>query len=255
MPELSYFDVLGRFGMTAHPGGPRATERLVERCGLPPRAHVLDLGCGTGWTACHLAKEHGASVVGVDLTPSVLCWADERIEREGLGDRVTTRVADAHDLPFADATFDAVIAESVLVFTEPRRAAAEVRRVLKPGGAFGDDELVRRAPVLSEEARALLAGSVLGRHVGLLGPEEWADAFLAAGFAWVRAWVSPLSRLDYALLTPLRVDGPRRYLDAVVRSLADPELRAFDRESGRALLRLVFGRTGSQVGYGIFVAR
>jgi len=46
-----------KFGLTNHIGGIQATRRLIERCGITPGQYILDVGCGTGYTACLLAKE------------------------------------------------------------------------------------------------------------------------------------------------------------------------------------------------------
>ena len=99
----------------------------------PPGGKVLDIGCGTG---THLAvyADTGAELYGVDLSPSMLARAKAR-----LGGRADLRVADAGELPFPDATFDLVIAASMLHELEPRTAeqiVAEVRRTLRPDGRF-----------------------------------------------------------------------------------------------------------------------
>jgi 2-polyprenyl-6-hydroxyphenyl methylase/3-demethylubiquinone-9 3-methyltransferase len=85
---------------------------------------VLDLGCGKGRFAAHF-QSAGAEVVGVDLSSAMLAHAS------GL-DRVR---ASARRLPFADQTFDAVVAVEVLEHVgavEP--VLLEARRVLRPGG-------------------------------------------------------------------------------------------------------------------------
>jgi SAM-dependent methyltransferase len=85
---------------------------------------ILDLGCGKGRFAAHLI-EAGAKVVGLDLSNAMLAKA------RGL-DRVK---ASARHLPFADGTFDAVIAIEVFEHIGAiDRAIDEARRVLKPGG-------------------------------------------------------------------------------------------------------------------------
>ena len=99
----------------------------------PPGGKVLDIGCGTG---THLAvyADTSAELYGVDLSPSMLAHATAR-----LGDRAGLLVADARALPFPDATFDLVIAASILHELEPSTAGQvveEVRRALRPDGRF-----------------------------------------------------------------------------------------------------------------------
>jgi len=90
---------------------------------------VLDVGCGDGQVS-RLAAKLGAQVVGIDPTWNCVSVAQQR------GGGVFAR-AGAAQLPFADGTFDAVIA--CLVFEHIRdvdSAIAEVARVLRPGGRF-----------------------------------------------------------------------------------------------------------------------
>ena len=90
---------------------------------------VLDVGCGDGQVS-RLAARLGAQVVGIDPTWNCVSVANQR------GGAVFAR-AGAAQLPFADCTFDAVVA--CLVFEHIRdvdSAIAEVARVLQPGGRF-----------------------------------------------------------------------------------------------------------------------
>jgi ubiquinone/menaquinone biosynthesis C-methylase UbiE len=94
---------------------------------------VLDLACGTGTLAARLdGSVPDLRLVGVDLSPAMV----ERA-RQKLGTRPGLRVerADAHDLPFDGASFDAVLcANTFHYFSAPATVLAEARRVLHPGG-------------------------------------------------------------------------------------------------------------------------
>ena len=72
---------------------------------------VLDVGCGLGGPAFHLAETRGAIVTGVDLVDLNIESATERASTRGLRDRVQFRVANALDLPFADEAFDVVFGQ------------------------------------------------------------------------------------------------------------------------------------------------
>ena len=143
--EPSYFEFQAMFGATKHGGGLRATRKLIELCHIDESTYVLDVGCGVGMTPCDVAKTHGCRVVGVDIRESMIDQAKERARREGVEHRVEFRVANAQNLPFQDALFDAVIGESVTAFLEDKpRGVSEYVRVTKPGGYVGLNEMTWR---------------------------------------------------------------------------------------------------------------
>jgi SAM-dependent methyltransferase len=92
---------------------------------------VLDYGCGHGMAAVVLARA-GATVTAFDLSPGYVSEARERARANGVG--VECVVADGEELPFPDASFDAVWGNAILHHLDLTRAGRELRRVLKPGG-------------------------------------------------------------------------------------------------------------------------
>ncbi|MBI2863173.1 MAG: methyltransferase domain-containing protein [Chloroflexi bacterium] len=244
------YDLWGGLGITEHPGGVNATRRLIALCGVRPGQNVLVIGCGTGHTACLLAKEYGARVVALDVSPQVLRWAGRRVAAEGVSDRVILMVADAQNLPFAPGSFDAAVAESVLMFCDQAQAATEARRVLKPGGVFGDNELTYLKPP-PDRLRSLLSGEIFGVRVRALNEVEWKAVFAGAGFARVTSVLHRLSVWEQ-LWSHLQIDGVRQYLTATIQSLRDPTVRslAFNLDVLRQAIRLV-----PYVGYGLYVCR
>ena len=112
-------------------GRRRILTRLIAELGLPAGARVLDVGCGTGANGPVLAAQ-GRFAVGIDASPVPLGLA-------GTGERghAARLRGDATRLPFADASFDLVVALDVLEhLIDDTGAAREMRRVLKPGGAL-----------------------------------------------------------------------------------------------------------------------
>lgn len=141
--EHPYFELQASWGMTKHMGGLKATRELVELCHINKGKYVLVVGCGVGITPCYLAKRYGCRVIGVDLSEKMINRSNERAKREGVEDRVKFRIADAQNLPFEDALFDAVICESVNAFIENKQSAAsEYVRVITPGGYVGLNECI-----------------------------------------------------------------------------------------------------------------
>ena len=103
-----------------------------ERLGVRPGELVLDLGCGAGRHSFE-AQLRGAHVVAVDLDDAVLKDVNEMMK--GIGPSGSCTVGDALRLPFADGSFDRIIASEVLEhIPEDAAAMAEISRVLKPGG-------------------------------------------------------------------------------------------------------------------------
>jgi SAM-dependent methyltransferase len=109
-------------------------ERIVARAGIHPGEDVLDVGCGTGNAAIRAARA-GGQVVGLDLTPELFEAGRRRAAEAGVD--VDWVEGDAEALPFDDASFDVVVSVVGVMFA-PRHqvAAAELVRVLRPGGRF-----------------------------------------------------------------------------------------------------------------------
>jgi SAM-dependent methyltransferase len=112
---------------------PWIMDRIERESKLLQRKHLLEIGCGMGYDSLEFLKR-GVRVTATDLTPSAVDMTRRHFECEGVKAE-DVRIANALDLPFEDNTFDAVWANGVLHATgDTRRAVAEARRVLKPGG-------------------------------------------------------------------------------------------------------------------------
>jgi arsenite methyltransferase len=241
------FAIWEKGGTTEHMGGVYATQRLLEMCRIAPGHTVLVLGCGTGHTACHLAQHYQARVVAVDVSPRSVAEARERVARAGLGEQVAVVQGDAHRLAGPDRAYDAVIAESVLAFCDAATVAAEVCRVLRPGGAFGINELTLLKPP-PDEFLTLLRDTLGLRP---FQEHEWRAVFTGAGFVDVATDVRPVN-LREQLVSHIRVDGVRQYLSSVVSGVSDSGIRRafFTREMLRAARQF-----RPYVGYGLYAGQ
>ena len=152
---------------------------------------VLDLACGPGNTTRSLVGAVGPNglVVGVDSSANMLAQA----VRETPGhDPVGYVRADAADLPFADATFDAISCYGALyLMDDPYAALHEMVRVLKPGGRIAVLTTCARGP--SHLRRLSVAASQMA-PLRLFDVHEITMALLAAGLVDIQRKVSAASQ-------------------------------------------------------------
>jgi ubiquinone/menaquinone biosynthesis C-methylase UbiE len=121
--------------------------RIAESAGVSRGCEVLDVGCGIGGTACHLAQATGARVHGLTPNAVQLELARAHAQELQLEGRVRFVRGSAEALPFDDASFDVVLFfESACHFPDRARFFREARRVLRPGGRLaGEDWLAAHA--------------------------------------------------------------------------------------------------------------
>lgn len=178
---MNYFELLAWLGIgSSHPGGFPATKQNLDVVQVKPEEYVLDAGCGSGLTACHLAKTIGCKIIGVDINPQMVEKACLRAEKEGVSHLVEFRVADVYNLPFANNCFDLVMAESITVFLDKVKVYREFYRVLKPEGRVADLEMA-----LLGELPANLRSQMeeyFGSGTNPLSYAEWRLALSQAGF-------------------------------------------------------------------------
>jgi SAM-dependent methyltransferase len=112
-------------------------EAYLELIDLPRTATVLDLGCGTGVVARAIAARDGftGTVTGIDLSDDFIAAAETFAADDGVSDRVQFAVGDAHQLDFRAASFDTVVAHTLVSHVrDPLAVLAEAARVVRPGG-------------------------------------------------------------------------------------------------------------------------
>lgn len=159
----------------------RITRKVTDTLGLRRGEHLLDAGCGSGETSLFLARRHGVRVTGVTVSDYELDRARHRAESAGLAGATRFQYGDYTQLPFADGSFDAVLAlESLQNAPDLPRVLGELYRVLRPGGriAFSDFSLENAG---SEPARVERFMTTLKLPV-LPTLEQWLGHTRAAGF-------------------------------------------------------------------------
>lgn len=105
--------------------------RVADAAGIAAGQRVLDVACGTGVLARAVAERSGpaGAVVGLDVNEDMLAVARHKAPD------IVWRLGAAEELPFEDASFDAVVSQfGLMFFTDRRGAIREMVRVLRPGG-------------------------------------------------------------------------------------------------------------------------
>jgi len=195
--------------------------RLVEVLPLQSTWRVLDIATGSGSVALAVAPSV-AEVVATDITPEMLDVAGRRFDEAGPGN-ISAEPADAHHLPYDDASFDLVTCRiAPHHFSDPDRFVAEGCRVLRPGGFFGlVDNVVPDGAKVADFANNWERKRDPS-HIRCLSVNEWLEVFTKhglevehreliskeMGFTW---WcdnmdVAPETRLE--LLAQLREADP-----------------------------------------------
>jgi SAM-dependent methyltransferase len=215
---------------------------------LVPGMQVLDVGCGPGTITLGLADAvaPGGACTGLDMQPSQIEFARTGAAAAGV-ENVTFVVGSAYELPFADASLDAVFSHALFEhLARPEDAAAELHRVLRPGGVVGvccsDWGSARIEPRDDDVELALACHLALRRRAG---GDPYAGARLeavvsAAGFSDVQANVQheiDMSYADFGRYIGTRIEAAAREVhgDELTRLLAGAAAaqRWATREGGR----------------------
>jgi len=129
-------------GLVDNPIRHRAIPGLLDRVGIRPGERVLELGPGPGAFTVEAARRVGPHgwVVAVDIQPRMIAQVEARVRQAGLTN-VETYVASAHSLPLPAGSVDRAFLITVLgEIPDPKRALAELHRVLAPDGVLSIGE-------------------------------------------------------------------------------------------------------------------
>ena len=168
-------DVRALLGDSWHPGGVELTLAMANKLGLAEGKRVLDVACGKGTSLATVLARYPVTGAGLD--------AQARGEST---DRLALVRGDAHEIPFATASFDAVLCECALsTFYDQPTALREMRRVLRPGGRVAISDMAIEGEIPESLREWVHTGTCLARA---LGAAAYARALEEAGFRVVEQW-------------------------------------------------------------------
>lgn len=217
-------------------------ERFIGQLQLDGSSRVLEIGCGSGGPALHLARLIGCEIVGVDLHEDGVANATRMAREAGLDARVSFVRADASEaLPFASGSFGALLCvDTVNHLRDRARVFDEWVRLLAPGGrVLFTDPITVTGPLSSDEIaiRASIAYFVfvpLGEDERLLrkaalrplGIEDATENMAAVAERWLAARAKRAGTLR-EIEGEQTFDGQQRFLEVAARLARERRLSRF----------------------------
>ena len=184
-----------------------SSERVLDAARIEPGERVLDVACGTG-NAALAAAARGAAVTGLDGAPRLLEVAADRAREAGVHAEWIHGDAGAA-LPFADGAFDAALSVFGVIFaSDAPRAAAELDRVVRPGGRIVLTAWVDRGPLAAVMKASMAAAAEFAPAGAPPAPPrtDWSDADTLARLFGVRVCIE-----EHEM--PFVAASPRAYVD------------------------------------------
>ncbi len=191
--EIAFFDghaAADSYDVFAPESSALLIRTAVELGQFRPGHRVADLGCGSG-VFSDLLRRHGCVPAGVDISPKLI----ELGRRKYPG--IEFLEGDVERLPFPDASFDGVLLIGIVHhFPDPSRCAAEVYRVLRPGGRFVAFDPNRMNPFMwlyRDKASPFYSPIGVTENERPVLAKEAAETFRAAGFTVETDYLSNMS--------------------------------------------------------------
>jgi len=183
------------------PGGTREVDRVLGNKDVS-QARVLDIGCGIGGAAVHIAlTRQPSSITGIDIEENLVALATELAEKNKVSAICKFQQVEPGPLPFEPESFDIVFSkDSIIHIADKFALAKDVYQVLSPGGWFlASDWLCGYEGEPSPQMQAYIDAE--GLDFGLASLEVYQEAFEAAGFVDIgleerNAWYQTQARVE-----------------------------------------------------------
>ncbi len=190
MMNHTYTDLLALFGIGgAHPGGIELTKSILLEEGISGK-RLLEVGCGTGQSSTFI-KSLGIDITPIDSHPLMVQKANKRFAKENI--ELSARKMNIEKCDFEDCSFDFILSESVLSFTNTTKTLPELLRILKGDGMLVAVEMTKKATLPSE------LENNMRRFYGMpaiLTRQEWKSRFNSSGFRSVSISTYSLQDLE-----------------------------------------------------------
>lgn len=211
------------------PGGTAEVDNVLAGVNLTGKA-VLDIGCGLGGMDVHICRSHAiAHVTGIDVDASLIDKCRALAASQGPVENLSFQLVNPGPLPFEEESFDVVTSkDSILHIPDKYTLAAEVFRVLKPGGSFAaSDWLAGYEHEPSAEMKAYLDAEDLG--FGMASAATYRDALELAGFKNIdlidrNDWYRDVARAEKGRLSG---ELSNRLTSAVGREFLDRQIEVW----------------------------
>ena len=162
--------------------------KMARDLGVGKGSKVLDIGCGRGRIANHVASYAGARVTGVNIDAGQLEDARRFASGKGMADRTDFQLADLNEipLPFGDQSFDGVYEVQALTYSKDlRKLFEDIHRLLKPGAKFAALDWFRLKaydPHNPHHSQLMRRIKPLIGAIGTISPDQFTEFLEAAGF-------------------------------------------------------------------------
>lgn len=183
---MTVFQRLERWGPSSDADSLKALSTLPT---IPTK--IIDIGCGKGFSTRLLAQHTKAQIVAVDNEQSALDELDERLTKQGLGDRVTLSCTSMTDLPFTSKSFDCIWSEAATYIMGVEQALTQWRKLLTDSGYMVISDLIWLTDNPSQEAVAFWASEypdmqTIEKRLGQMRQADFAviDHFTLSEQAW-----------------------------------------------------------------------